>query len=62
MADASLVAPLVYTQLISATALGVFVFGDWLDLLAVSGLSLIALSGLGSLLMNRELNDSINLS
>lgn len=56
MADASLVAPLVYTQLISATALGIVVFGDWPDPLALTGLALIAISGLGSLALNRKLS------
>lgn len=54
MADASLIAPLVYTQLISATALGVFVFGDWPDPIALTGLALIAASGLGSLAFKRR--------
>lgn len=53
-ADASLVAPLVYTQLISATVLGVVVFGDWPDLTAFAGLFLIAASGLGSLALRRS--------
>lgn len=48
-AEASLIAPLVYSQLLSATVLGVLVFGDWPDPLALLGLSLIALSGLGTL-------------
>ena len=45
----SLVAPLVYTQLISATLAGVLVFGDWPDPLALAGLAVILASGLGSL-------------
>nr|WP_247653873.1 DMT family transporter [Labrenzia sp. PHM005] len=53
MADASLVAPLVYTQLISATLLGILVFGDWPDPIALGGLTLIAMSGLGSLALKR---------
>ncbi|MET1413267.1 DMT family transporter [Roseibium sp. HPY-6] len=56
-ADASLVAPLVYTQLISATILGVIVFGDWPDPVALLGLALIALSGLGSLAVRRKPDD-----
>lgn len=48
-AQASLIAPLVYTQLISATAFGVWVFGDWPDVWALLGLALILLSGIGSL-------------
>jgi drug/metabolite transporter (DMT)-like permease len=54
-AEASLIAPLVYTQLISATVLGVLVFGDWPDALALVGLAVIAASGIGSLAANRAL-------
>ena len=46
---ASIVAPLVYTQLISATLAGVLVFGDWPDPLALAGLAVILASGLLSL-------------
>lgn len=53
-AEASLIAPLVYTQLISATALGIVVFGDWPDYTSVAGLVLIACSGLGSLLVHQK--------
>lgn len=49
-AEASLIAPLVYSQLISATVLGVLVFGDWPDLYSMLGLILIATSGIGSLI------------
>lgn len=49
-AEASLIAPLVYSQLISATVLGVLVFGDWPDAYALTGLVLIAVSGAGALL------------
>ena len=54
MAEASLIAPLVYTQLISATVLGVLVFGDWPDTYSLLGLTLIAVSGFGSLLLVRS--------
>lgn len=53
-AEASLIAPLVYSQLISATVLGVLVFGDWPDAYAFAGLVIITLSGLGSLLLVRR--------
>lgn len=53
MADASLVAPLVYSKLISATVLGILVFGDWPDSIAMLGLALIIFSGLGSLAATR---------
>ncbi|MEM9708687.1 MAG: DMT family transporter [Pseudomonadota bacterium] len=59
-AEASLVAPLVYTQLFSATALGVLVFGEWPDAIALAGLLLIALSGLGALLLERRPNPSLD--
>ncbi len=52
-AEASLIAPLVYSQLISATVLGVLVFGDWPDVIALAGLILIIASGVGSLLASR---------
>ncbi len=51
--EASLIAPLVYTQLISATAVGVWVFGDWPDAVALAGLGLILVSGLGTLVLGR---------
>ncbi len=53
-AEASLIAPLVYSQLISATALGIVVFGEWPDLVSLAGLVLIAISGLGSLLVHQR--------
>lgn len=49
MAEASLIAPLVYSQLISATALGVLVFGDWPDFYSLAGLVIITISGLSAL-------------
>jgi len=53
-AEASLIAPLVYSQLISATVIGAVVFGDWPDALSLLGLALIALSGFGSLLVHQR--------
>ncbi|MBT0957865.1 DMT family transporter [Alphaproteobacteria bacterium KMM 3653] len=53
-AEASLIAPLVYAQLFSATLLGIFVFGEWPDAVALGGLVLIAASGLGSLWLVRD--------
>ena len=52
-ANASLIAPLIYTQLIAATIAGVLVFGDWPDIIALSGLLIILGSGLGSLWLAR---------
>ena len=48
-AESSLVAPLIYTQLISATAIGLIVFGTWPDAVTLTGLGLILASGLASL-------------
>jgi len=53
-AEASLVAPLIYTQLISAAAVGVVVFGEWPDIYAAVGLCLILGSGIGSLVASRR--------
>lgn len=53
-AEASLIAPLVYTQLISATVLGILVFADWPDAYSLIGLTIIALSGLASLMTSKE--------
>ncbi|MEL7255474.1 MAG: DMT family transporter [Pseudomonadota bacterium] len=52
-ADAALVAPLIYTQLISATAVGYLVFGDWPDAWSLTGLLVILASGLGTLWLVR---------
>ncbi|EAQ47419.1 membrane protein, putative [Roseobacter sp. MED193] len=46
---ANVVAPLVYSQLLAATFIGVIVFGDVPDVLALLGLAVIVLSGLSSL-------------
>lgn len=53
-ADAALVAPLIYTQLISATAMGYLVFGDWPDASSLVGLMVILTSGLGTLWLVRS--------
>ena len=53
-AEASLIAPLVYSQLLSAMVLGGLVFGDWPDLWAFAGLVLIAASGVGSLVVSQR--------
>lgn len=52
-AEASLIAPLIYSQLISATVAGLIVFGDLPDAIAFVGLVLIAVSGFGSLALHR---------
>ena len=48
-AEASLISPLIYTQLVSATLASLIVFRDTPDLFALVGLALILLSGAGSL-------------
>jgi len=53
-AEASLISPLVYSQLISATVIGILVFGDWPDSYTILGLALIASSGIGSLILYRR--------
>jgi drug/metabolite transporter (DMT)-like permease len=57
-AEASLIAPLVYTQLISAAGIGALVFGDWPDAISSTGLVLIALSGFGSLAVRQPSADA----
>lgn len=52
--DSTVIAPLIYLQLISATALGYVVFGDWPDPLSRAGLLIILLSGLGGLVLARR--------
>ena len=53
-AEASLIAPLVYSQLFSATLAGLLVFGDLPDVYALFGLVLIAFSGFGSLFIHQK--------
>ena len=53
-AEASRMAPFVYTQLIWATAFGVFIFGDLPDGLAFAGLGILLLSGLSGLFVGRR--------
>ena len=55
MATASLIAPLIYTQLVTATAMSLWVFHDPLDPLSLAGLLLILLSGIGSLAITRQI-------
>ena len=50
----SIIAPLIYTQLLSATLLGYLVFGDWPDPVAFLGLAVIFASGVGSLALARR--------
>ena len=46
---ATVSAPLIYFQLIAATAIGFLVFGDWPEPLALLGLAVIFASGIGGL-------------
>ena len=48
-AAATVVAPFVYVQIVSATALGWGVFGTWPDAVALAGLAAILASGLATL-------------
>ena len=50
----SVIAPLIYTQLISATALGYLVFSDWPDAVSFVGLAMILSTGLASLVLSRH--------
>jgi drug/metabolite transporter (DMT)-like permease len=55
LAPASLLAPLQYLEIVSATALGYYIFGDLPDGLAVAGIVLIVVSGLFVFLRERHL-------
>jgi len=46
---ASVVAPLIYLQLISASIMGYLVFSQWPDILTLIGILIIISSGLSSL-------------
>lgn len=48
-APASVIAPLIYSQLVMATLFGYFIFKDLPDKIALIGLAIIVLSGIGSL-------------
>ena len=54
VADASLIAPLIYSQLIHAALLGWLVFGEWPDLQSFAGLLLILIAGLATLALARK--------
>lgn len=53
-APASVIAPLIYTQLLAATFLGWLAFGDWPDALSLTGLAVILASGILSLRLSRR--------
>ena len=48
-----IVAPLIYTQLVSATIAGILVFDERPDAATLAGLALILASGLGTLRLAR---------
>lgn len=50
----SVIAPLIYTQLISATVFGYLVFSDWPDAITFAGLAVIFVTGLASLALSRR--------
>lgn len=50
----SVIAPLIYTQLLSAMVLGYLVFSDWPDTVAFIGLAVIFASGVASLTLSRH--------
>lgn len=53
IAAASQIAPLIYLQLVSATVLGLVVFGTFPDAVALVGMAVIAATGVGSVLVRR---------
>jgi drug/metabolite transporter (DMT)-like permease len=48
LASATVLAPMVYFQLIAAVLLGWMIFGDLPDLLTLVGMAVIVLAGVGS--------------
>ncbi len=54
MTDASRLAPFVYVQLVSATLMGIVVFGTWPDGWSLAGLALLLVSGFGALFLQRR--------
>lgn len=50
----SVIAPLIYTQLIPATMFGFLVFSDWPDLMSIAGLMVIFGAGIASLALSRS--------
>ena len=53
-AEASVIAPLIYSQIVVATILGLLVFKEWPDVIALVGLVIIIASGLTSLWVARR--------
>jgi len=55
-APASLIAPFGYVEIIAATALGWYIFGDWPDALSWLGILIIMLSGLYVFMREQSVN------
>ncbi|SFS19092.1 DMT family transporter [Yoonia litorea] len=53
-APAGVIAPLIYSQLVAAMAIGWAVFGDWPDLLSFAGLVVIMVGGVSSVWFARQ--------
>lgn len=51
---ANVIAPLIYSQLVVATVLGVIIFGDWPDSTTLIGLAVIAIAGASSVWFARR--------
>ena len=49
VAEASVIAPLIYSQIIVATAFGYLFFGEWPDFVGLLGLAVIIAAGAGSI-------------
>ena len=52
--EASIAAPFVYSQLLVATLLGIFVFNEWPDAQSTLGIFTIFISGVGSFWLLRK--------
>lgn len=53
-AEASVIAPFIYSQIIIATVYGFAFFGEWPDPVALLGLTIIIAAGVGSILATRR--------
>ncbi len=51
---ANVIAPLIYSQLLAATLIGLLVFSDWPDALSLAGLVIIMSAGFSSFLLARR--------
>jgi len=53
-AEAAVLAPLIYLELVTAVVLGWLIFSEWPDLLAFVGIALILLGGLAIVATERR--------